>query len=121
MTNKDKFLRESVSVKEFAEELALSIILSIPIKDKTVGTISDKVISFLNKPIIPTLTEDERVILRNINTNYYPTIKKTGRTLYIVSKEDTYKEIEYMFKDHLFQFIKEGEECEIEKLLGDDE
>lgn len=100
MTNEDKYLKDGVSVEELANEIARIDQMNLG------GSTYNAVKRFFNLPAI-TLTEDERVILRNIDTDYYTTIKKMGETLYIVNKEDEHKEIEYMFKDHLFQFIKE--------------
>lgn len=104
MTNGEKYLKDGVDIREFVNKYADYYV------DETVKrpvVIRDNLRKFLEEQAQPTLTEDERVILRNIDTNYYPTIKKMGRTLYLVDKEDMHQEIEYVFKDHLFQFIKE--------------
>lgn len=118
MTNKDKFLQKGVSVEEFAKEFEEFCVMMK--EENIVMTYKQEMEEFLNCKIQPTLTEDERVILKNIDTDYYPTIKKINKTLYIVDKEDMYKEIEYMFKDHIFQFIKEGEEYSIEELINNE-
>lgn len=64
----------------------------------------------------PTLTEDEKVILRN--TSYtFNTIKRNNfgwLELYDICV-DEWKECQ--FKDELFQFIKNGEEYSIKELL----
>ena len=108
MTNAEKYLKDGVSVEEFCKGFYQYLVskdkISFGYDKSNVGAYLQ---NFLNEQVKPTLTEDERVILKNIDTDYYPTIKRMGRTLYLVDKEDAHKEIEYMFKDRLFQFIQE--------------
>jgi hypothetical protein len=72
---------------------------------------------FMNQPVKPTLTEDEKAILRNIDKEY----KGIGRMkdsgiLYLEYKHTRDMVFDNYFH-HLFQFIKSGEEYEIEELL----
>ena len=61
---------------------------------------------FLMKPVTPTLTEDERVILRNIDKAYRYIHREYGNLR--VSLEDKGLESEsFDMYDNLFQFIKE--------------
>lgn len=113
MTNKDKLLRDDVSVEEFAKEFEAFCIMMK--EENIVMTYKEEMKEFLNCEIKPTLTEDERVILRNIKNN-----KAIGRDkdncLYFVSKGDGRFFVNSTF-GHLFQFIKEGEEYNIEELI----
>ena len=103
MTNKDKFLRDGVSVEEFKTDFCRY--LSINGYDiSTVGKVCSALEYFLERPITPTLTEDERVILRNMEDATH--IKRDNGIKYIDKDEyiKTYYELPY---SHLFQFIKE--------------
>ena len=63
MTNADKFLRDGASVKEFVNEYAdyyADEVVKRPV------VIRENLRKFLEEQAKPTLTEDERVILRNI-------------------------------------------------------
>ena len=104
MTNADKYLKDNVSV----EELCTAILNS------SANLYKDDMIEikcFFKEEIKPTLTEDERVILRNINTNNYDKVgRKTSGALYLRITEK--KEIDSTFEDFfqdsgLFQFIQE--------------
>lgn len=109
MTNAEKYLKDkdNVSVEEFSQKLG-NYIKSREMNEPTL-LIND----FLNMKIKPTLTEDERVILRNIKP--YTHIYRDGGNLFVLLCD---KEIDYSntkidwhigFKayNHLFQFIKE--------------
>ena len=99
MTNAEKYLKDNVSVEEFIEALTYEL-SGWDNKTYSYG-MEDTIRNALNKPITPTLTEDERVILRNINE------EKIGRlengNLYIsYGMHNKY----IPFFNHLFQFIK---------------
>jgi len=116
MNNVDKFLKDGVKeefIKAINEELDYA------------GN-QFNIEKFLNEQVKPILSEDERVILRNIK----------GKPKYIAREEDyrlmAYDEVEKnetrrIYDNgremssfaHLFQFIKEGEEYEIRELLGE--
>lgn len=106
MTNERKFLNNNVSAYEFSMAFNLWCF-----NNKGLGTSqADKMQLFLNSEVKPTLTEDERVILRNIDTRQYPTIKRTriGEIIVISNAKCGDDIICYMYcYDHLFQFIKE--------------
>lgn len=100
MTNAEKYLKDEVSV----EELITTMENELPLSYVDVA-------QFWEKPYKLTLTEDERVILRNID-NMCKTIyreKYTGHirtTLYCPQPDGLCGEKLRCF-DHLFQFIKE--------------
>ena len=126
MTNKDKFLREGVSVEEFIEAFCMSG------RSAVNGIQAYLLKDFFKeqvKPIKPTLSEDEKAILRNIkgHPKYISRQKGHGLIAYDSAKREgktgwSYDNGRAMYSfSHLFQFIKEGEEYEIKELLGDEE
>ena len=67
-------------------------------------------VQFLKAEAKPTLTEDERVILRNINSEYFRIGRGACGDIYFVTMIDKMNEGKYeteFLKDDLFQFIKE--------------
>lgn len=70
-------------------------------------------VQFLKAEAKPTLTADEGVILRNIDTDNYKGIGRKNDTLYLVSATPNYfggendKEVFWYCFHELFQFIKE--------------
>lgn len=111
MKNKDKFLREGVSVEELAEAIYKYYFDS---DEKLVDSIK----LFFNEPIKPTLTEDEKVILKNIETGFTHISRDYGDLFITVGKDTKDNECIGMQQyNHLFGFIKNGEEYSIEELL----
>ena len=127
MTNKDKFLRDGVDLDDFANEMSsnFGIATQRSQSDYDVILYLTDVKKWLKAKVKPTLTEDERVILRNIkirginaeyiertrNTGYLRVGSRSGAAGVDVANIDMYS--------HMFQFIKEGEEYSIEELLND--
>ena len=62
MTNADKYLKDGVDVGEFANE-----ILEAYMKGSNNESVFVTTTRFLKSEVKPTLTEDEKVILRNID------------------------------------------------------
>ena len=81
MTNKDYFLKDNVSVEEIGKEF-FEYLKSEGIYGCNSINISNYLEKFLNSEAKPTLTEDERVILRNLKKKY-KYIGKDGATLYV--------------------------------------
>ena len=102
MTNKEKYLKEGVSAEKFANELATYL----QKQDKTIGFQYYNICQFLMKPITPTLTEDEKVILRNIGKNFNIIGREENVGLKLKKEEHSTYYCMDMFSD-LFQFIKE--------------
>ncbi len=100
MTNAQKWLKDGASVEEFAEEIE-SYYYNSPFESEL-----EAVESFLKAPVQPTLTEDEKVILRNIDTSKYNKIGVYDDTLMLFSSDELHEEL-YFLKQGLFQFIKE--------------
>ena len=117
MTNERKFLNSNVSAYEFSMAFNLWCF-----NNKGLGTSqADKMQLFLNAPAKPTLTEDERVILRNIGKDYSRIYRNGEGKIFVYSKRKkapTYATVGIF--SHLFQFIKNGEGYNIKELLGDE-
>ena len=110
MTNAEKYLKEGVSVEEFVKEIwghSYNIPEARGDKDyKHCIMYGSEVERILNEPITPTLTEDERVILRNIE-NYIFIGRDRENALYVSDRTGIHSAyIDGLF-DSLFQFIKE--------------
>ena len=98
MTNAEKYLKEGVDV-EFVDEFE-----QFCAKQTGNQASSVRLIQFLSRAVTPTLTEDERVILRNIDKGY----KKIGRyggKICVFYIDDIHEELDAF--NHLFKFIKE--------------
>ncbi len=106
MTNAEKYLKDGVDVDKFVKEYRTSRIGLLNV--------------WLNEPSKITLTEDEKVILKNIDNIAFKTIgrnKSGGLYVRFYFLDEPYKAS--IFKDNVFQFIKNGEEYEIKELLGE--
>ena len=102
MTNAEKYLKDGVDIKEFSRNMFNYLVnRDEPLKIK--------IENYLKEDIKPTLTEDERVILRNIK-DYY-TISRNGfGNIMVLNKNAVDKEPYHSpipCFNHLFQFIKE--------------
>lgn len=100
MTNAEKYLK-GITPYEFAREYGLYY---YNYERGMYGSPADKIGRFLKAEVKPTLTEDERVILKNMENATH--IKRDNGIKYIDKDEyiRTYYELPY---SHLFQFIKE--------------
>ena len=93
MTNAEKYLKDGVK-EQLIKELSIY---------------GGELNEFFEEQAKPTLTEDERVILRNLDS--YTKIGRTEKD--VAGYTDVYIEDEnaceslFMFKSNLFQFIKE--------------
>ena len=103
MTNAEKYLKDNVSVEKFAVGLARYF----RIHNTDTRTYLDIINGYLNKKAKPTLTEDERVILRNLKQ--FNVIGRGADFIYVsLAESPTYKsERTYIPFAGLFQFIKE--------------
>ena len=104
MTNKDKYLKDNVSVEEFAKSIAKYLYIDKEFlysqNDYT------KIKEWTKNKIMPTLTEDERVILRNIDKAYRYIHREYGN-LRVSLEEKGLESESFDMYDSLFQFIKE--------------
>lgn len=107
MTNGEKYLKDGVDIKQMATEM-VDYFNFPPYEGIGEGNIEE----FFGKEVKPTLTEDERVILRNIKS--YDTIGRTESGYLIIRDRHTIpmEDDEYAYNsmysfNHLFKFIKE--------------
>lgn len=118
MTNAEKYLKDGVSAEEFVKAVWGSC-YNIPEAEgdknyKNCMMYGATIERWLKKQVTPTLTEDERVILRNIKDKpRYIAREKHYRLMAYdkVEKDDTSRSYdngkEMSSFSHLFQFIKE--------------
>jgi hypothetical protein len=103
MTNAQKYLKDGVDIREFVNEYA-DYYVEETVKGPVVIRVNLK--KFLEEQVQPTLTEDERVILRNIK-NYNFIARDRGNDLYVSNKTGIHSEYIGGLFGSLFQFIKE--------------
>lgn len=107
MTNAEKYLKDGVSADKFIEDMFSSHYTEEI--DRVLYLNRGSIDYWLKTTIKPTLTEDERVILRNLRDKY----KYIGREgmLYIAEQERNSNFVSQVvideYKFGLFQFIKE--------------
>lgn len=112
MTNKDKYLKDGVDVEELRKEFEDWYAIT-----RRANTPANYLVEFLNETVKPTLSEDEKVILRNIDKKIkYITRDKSGY-LYITEQSFSMLALSFSIYNHLFQFIQLGEEYKISDLL----
>lgn len=102
MTNSEKYLKDGVDVWQLANEIK-------KYSENTIQLMPFNIEAFFKQEAKITLTEDERVILRNIQKGLFREgfISRTaGNELFVFIKE-TGETIELYIFNHLFQFIKE--------------
>lgn len=115
LINKDKYLKDGVDVEELFNDLKsyndkIKGVTNYYARDLSIKFLKE----FLSQPVKPTLTEDEKVILRNIREKK-KYIKRFGEYDLVVYDEveadgttRTYKSGAFGLEpfSHLFQFIK---------------
>lgn len=110
MTNSEKYLKDGVK-EEFIKEINAELDIAFD---------QFNVEEWLKTPCKPTLTEDERVILRNIEDfNYIERDKWDGLELNLRTDDGVLEDTDRirMF-DHLFQFIKERRRIFNKRIVG---
>lgn len=102
MTNADKYLKEGVDIAKLAREI-------VELNYSNDICLEDNITLYFRQEVKPTLTEDERVILRNIDKIKFKNIGRTTSGLLCLSDNNSdYKNLSISnLYDHLFQFIKE--------------
>ena len=101
MTNSEKYLKDGVDVEGFIQEL-----LKIQFFDNATDIDKVRLETFFKAEVMPTLTEDEKVILRNIDKKYKVLEIENGE-LRISTGRPSYNFHLFTEFQHLFQFIKE--------------
>ena len=100
MTNAEKL---NVNVREFLQRFSNWYYK----QERQIKNVDTLVAEFLQEQVKPTLTEDERVILRNIDKEYTKIERKVTNmrgNLAIKTESDNW---DWLPCNHLFQFIKE--------------
>lgn len=120
MTNAEKFLKDGVDKEKFCYELARHLNATVGNDEARTKEFMAIVDYFLNCLCVPSLTKDERAILKGVNKKYYTVIGRDKDNDLYFGDNTRYgdKFVESIF-GHLFQFIKNGEEYPIEELLND--
>ena len=86
MTNKDKFLKDGVEIEELTSKL-----IEYAYKEKE-GNLFKITKGFFSQEAKPILTEDEKVILRNIAKEYFKIGREACGDIYFVTMIDTIHE-----------------------------
>ena len=111
MTNADKFLKDEKYIFDIAKGIAEAICYDDMEHAKKIT--EKEIRNWFTSNAKPTLTEDEKVILRNLNEQIW---EKIGRDKYgTLSLKTRTKDDENFFNGcygHLFQFIKERRRIE---------
>lgn len=104
MTNADKYLKEGISARKLFIEFK-----RYGIRHKCYLE-TDEFEEFMQEEVKPTLTEDERVILRNIANGFVRVGKDEWSKNFYAKRKIVENAADYEFLtcfNHLFQFIKE--------------
>ena len=109
MTNKDKFLKDGITGNEIFN-LAQELGVYLTVNCKASYVFASDINLFFQQPRTPTLTEDEKVILKNIDIEKYQYIRR-DRNVFVFSKNIFKTGGKYMntcpLPFNLFKFIKE--------------
>ena len=111
MTNADKYLKDGVDVEEFIRDITDNIGIAIPNLDTerkvSLGFYAHELNKWFETPVKPTLTEDEKVILRNIDDTKHNdlVIKRCKNENLIIYNGGNWAWQIDIF-NHLFQFIQ---------------
>lgn len=111
MTNAEKYLKDGVDIGQLAREIT-------ELSWSNDDCLEDNITLYFRRQVKLTLTEDERVILRNIPIEYTIIRRNEWCDLEFVREDRAYRSC-YLLS-HLFHFIKNGEEYSIEDLLKGD-
>ena len=127
MTNAEKYIGDEDIIDQFIYELSNYMFEKLGWYEGDVYNLKKTIECFFKSNIKLQLTEDERVILRNIKNNDFG--KYIGRgdssrentpvyyNLYLRGDDESKAYAIGTIYNHLFQFIKDGEEYPIEELL----
>jgi hypothetical protein len=102
MTYAEKYLKDETTIDELCRDLA---IYCSPTNFS--GLTRERIASFFEQKVKPTLTEDERVILKNIDKQYTHIVRKNDGFLGVTYKEGAITYFWGIAFSDLFQFIKE--------------
>ena len=99
MTISEKYLKDEMMLKDF-----ISDYITFCKNHKQDSVNLESLSLFFRSEATPTLTEDEKVILRNIDKHFYT---KIFRNECLFLRGEHTSDLVFTQYDHLFQFIKE--------------
>ena len=103
MTNAEKYLKDGVDINEIATGIDTIFMNEVDVANVEIATKE-----FFSRETKPTLTDDERVILRNIkDAELIGRTPNLGQLYVMTTKGETYEVYFNKMFGHLFQFIKE--------------
>lgn len=110
MTNAEKYIGDEDLIDTFIDDLSNYMFEKLGWYEGDIYNLKKTIECFFKSNIKPTLTEDERVILRNIKGKYTTLYRNDSG--YLILQENSANEIGECFVsfneyNHLFQFIKE--------------
>lgn len=121
MNKAKKYLKDENNLFEIVDGITDQV-CAIDDFEYTRELIKREILTWFTKPTErPKLTLDEKIILRNIDKNIYSKIGFDLNGLYLIEKETGKKDrnFEAIFgREGFFSFIEDGEEYEIQYLLG---
>ena len=122
MTNLDNIRK--MNSEELAEILSGSCCKTCIYKGKCrcngVYACKDGVKAWLEQEVTHTLSDDEKVILRNIGKKFKTIKRNYVGSLYLECDDKIFKyQEQFSCYNNLFDFIKDGDSYEISKLLGE--
>jgi len=110
MTNAEKFLKDGVDIKEMANGINEAYLDSYVEED-----LIDCIYRWFETKTKPTLTEDERAILKSVPEGFKSIMRNEHGNLKLITCYDSY--CEFWIFNGSFQFIRNGEEYIIKELL----
>ena len=103
MTNAERFIGDEDLIDTFIEEMSGYLFDNLGNYTGTWDNIERTMVGFFQEGVEPTLTEDERVILRNIN-GYTTIIRNIENNIQVENNDGSFACLCAL--NHLFQFIK---------------
>ena len=106
MTNAEKYLKDGVDIYELSREIATEYARESSLD--WYKHIEETVVRFFENQVKPTLTEDEKVILTHINTNFYSQIGRyeNGEIIFRNINDSYIVTSPYFDFENMFQFIQ---------------
>lgn len=115
MTNAEKYLKDKNYTKDFVSDY---MIYCVRKKQDSVNL--ESLSLFFREEAKPTLTEDERVVLKNIDKKFIKIGRDASNTIYFIFDEFTGMKAKYYANifDNIFQFIKERRRIQNKRIVG---
>lgn len=111
MTNAERYLKDGADIKEIANGINEAYINFDEDED-----LVDCVCRWFSTKTKPSLTDEERAILRSIPEGFKSIMRNEHGNLKLITRFGSYCDF-WIFND-LFNFIKDSEECIIKEIIG---